>query len=150
MLCIVVSLYAALPKLFPRLGPTVFQDNRIDGNCPEKPVPPALHFCIAPPKPFPRFTIFTMHARSSGVPASLPPAPAELFPRFTVHPRSSGASVSLPPAEIPPSYFQAISRLSTPSALVPSFLPSFPLSFLPSFLPSHPALLSRSPRGEGS
>ena len=29
--------YAALPQLFPRLGPTVFQNNRIDGNCPENP-----------------------------------------------------------------------------------------------------------------
>ena len=48
-LCILVSLptqlspsyfhppYAALPQLFPRLGPTVFQSNRIDGNCPENP-----------------------------------------------------------------------------------------------------------------
>ena len=37
-LCILVSLspYAALLQLFPRLGPTVFQDNRNDNICPEK------------------------------------------------------------------------------------------------------------------
>ena len=37
-LCILVSLspYAALLQLFPRLGPTVFQDNRNDNMCPEK------------------------------------------------------------------------------------------------------------------
>ena len=61
--------------------------------------------------------------------------PPKLFPRFTVQPRSSGASVSLPPAEIPQSYFQAIPTLSTPSALMPSFLPFFLPSCLPSFLP---------------
>ena len=87
----------------------------------------------------------------SGAPVSLPPA--ELPPSYfhasqsihacpvllsrslqqsspqaisTLHSpsRLPGAPVSLPPAEILPSYFQAISKLSTPSALVPSFLPS--------------------------
>ena len=86
----------------------------------------------------------------SGAPVSLPPA--ELPPSYfhasqsihacpvllsrslqqsspqaisTLHSpsRLPGAPVSLPPAEILPSYFQAISKLSTPSALVPSFLP---------------------------
>ena len=193
----------------PRLGPTVFQDNSIDGNCPEKPAPPALHFCIAPSQPRPPPSYFhasqSMHARPALPPAELPPklfpcftlhpprlapfsaalpsrslqrglpqaistlrspsmrsqlpsssgAPPKLFhSRFTVHPRWSGAPVSLSPAEIPRSYFQAISTLSTPSALVPPFLPfflpsclpSFPLSFLSSFLflPSFvPSLLVR-------
>ena len=54
---------------------------------------------------------------------SLQRSSPKLFLRSTVHPRSSGASVSLLPAEIPPSYFRAISTLSTLSALVPSFLP---------------------------
>ena len=86
-----------------------------------------------PPKLFPRFTV---QPRSSGASVSLPPA--EIRPsyfHFTVQPSSSGASVSLPPAEIPPSYSQAIPTLSTPSALMPSFLPFFLPSCLPSFLP---------------
>ena len=61
------------------------------------------------------------------------------------------------PTGLSPSYFQAISTLSTPSVLVPSFLPSFP-SFLPyflplfplSFLPSFPLVPSFLPCSSGS
>ena len=114
-----------------------------------------------PPKLFPRFTIHARSSGASssaalpsrslqrGLPqaistlrspsmrsqlASSSRAPPKLFhSRFTVHPRWSFAPVSLSPAEIPRSYFQAISTLSTPSALVPPFLPFFLPSFLPSF-----------------
>ena len=55
----------------------------------------------------------------------------------------SGASVSLPPAEIPSSYFEAIFTLSTPSALVPSCLPSFLARSLA--LPSRQRKLNENP-----
>ena len=87
-------------------------------------------------------SLSTLVRRSQLAPSSAPPCGPKPFPPFTIHPRSSGAPVSLPPAEIPLSCLQAISTLSTPSALVPSFLPSL-LSFLPAraFLPSFPSFL---------
>ena len=127
------------PKLFPRLGPTIFQGNRVDGNCPKNPCHQLCMFASlppsgAPPKLFPRFTI---HAHSSGVPASLPPAeamlvrrfhlssraPPNLFPRSTVHPRSNGALVSLRLAQLPPSYFHASHSIHAGPALPPAELP---------------------------
>ena len=102
----------ALPKLFPRLGPIVFEAN---------------------------------HALMEVVPKN--PCPSFAFLHRSL------------PAELPPSYFQAISKLLPRFPLrprsclssFPSFLPSpFP-SCLPSFLPSflaRPALLSRYPRGK--
>ena len=133
---------------------------------------------LPPPKLFPCFTLHPRPALHASLPSrSLQRSSPQAIPTLHSPSRSSGASVSLPPAELPPSYFQAsqsiharpalpsrslqrrspqaISTLSTPSALVPSFrpsflpsfpsflssflssfLPSFPLSFLPSFLPS--------------
>ena len=117
----------------PRLGPTVFQDNSIDGNCPEKPAPPALHFCIAPSQPSPPQAISTLHNPCTLVRRSLQrSSPQSYFhASHSIHPVSlpsvrrsrlapcSGASPklflrfavhpcapsSLPPAELPLSYF---------------------------------------------
>ena len=119
---------AALPKLFPHLGPTVFEDNRIDGNCPEKTC--ATNFAFLhrslPAELPPSYYYF--HASQSGVPASLPPA--ELCPRFTVHPHSSKLPQAIsmlrsPSTTLPFRSPQAISTIHSPSTLVRPFLPSF-------------------------
>ena len=78
----------------------------------------------SPPKLSPSFTVHHVVRRFHLAPFS--GGPPKLFPRFTVHPRSSGASVSLPPAEIPPSYFRAISSYfhAFHSVRARAFLPS--------------------------
>ena len=78
--------------------------------------------------------------------ASLPPsgAPPKLFPRFTIHARSSGVPASLPPAQVLRSYVHASLSIHASPAL-PSLQQSSPQSI--STLHSQstkPALWSRS------
>ena len=78
------------------------------------------------------------HARPAFPPRSLQLPPSYFHASQSIHARPALPSRSLQqrsPQAIS-KHFQAISRLSTPSALVPSFLPSFLSSFLPSPFPS--------------
>ena len=114
-LCILVC-YAALPKLLPRLGPTVFQNNHIHGNCPKTPrhqlcIPTHTHahrsfsplistFSLAPtpsahvrastlaPHPFPPCPLHPHRPHMSAHPRSLmPTGPSpHSFPPFPLHP----------------------------------------------------------------
>ena len=61
--------------------------------------------------------------------ASLPPSgdPPKLFPRFTIHACSSGVPASLPPAEVPRGYFHASQSIHASPAL-PSLRQSSPQS----------------------
>ena len=117
----------------------------IDGNCPEKPVPPALHFCIAPSQRSPPKLFHasqSIHARPALPARSLQrSSPQRSSPQANYF-HASQSIQALPSRSLQrrspqaiSKLFHAISTLSTPSVLVPFFLPSLPPS-LPSFLPS--------------
>ena len=160
-LCILVPLspYAALLQLFPRLGPTVFQDNRNDNICPEKNVATALtkpqqQLCIElspshfhglnaasfPASDFPQ-AISTVSCPSSMLSRSLP----EKLSASYVHSfLSVQHAVSLPPSEafrklfarfpILPACCLASSQRSSPQKLFARF------PFRPASLPFSEAL----------
>ena len=138
----------------PRLGPTVFQDNSIDGNCPEKPAPPALHFCIAPSQPRPPPSYFhasqSMHARPALPPAELPPS--YFHASHSIH--ASPAPVSLPPVRYsrlapcsgasPKLFLRFAVHPCAPSSLPPAELPLSYFIHASQSIHAGPALPSRS------
>ena len=115
--------YAALPKLFPTVSPSIstswthsFQNNRIDGNCPENPVQHAVSLppSEALPKLFPRFPVR---------PACCLAPSQRSSPQAICTVSSPSSTVSLPPSEAPQA--NCTVSCSVPAKLSPSYLHGF-------------------------